>query len=99
MVTARDIAMDADLFRRAYPGWPHPAPMTTTYPAPQGGTMATSPSTPATAPCGHPVSKVDESGECHGTDPETGEPCWGIFSELAPGGQAGAPAADAAGDR
>lgn len=35
MATARDILMDADAFRRAYPGWPHPAPekgfpMTTT---------------------------------------------------------------------
>ena len=38
--------------------------------------------TAAKAPCGHPVADVDESGECHGTDQESGEPCWGIFDEL-----------------
>lgn len=31
------------------------------------------------APCGHPVSDLGEQGECHGTDPFTGEPCQGIF--------------------
>jgi hypothetical protein len=25
-LTVRDIVMDADLFRRAYPNWPHPEP-------------------------------------------------------------------------
>lgn len=41
--------------------------------------------TTTTAPCGHPVTEVDEFGECHGTGPDSGEPCWGIFDELAKG--------------
>lgn len=40
-MTVRDILMDADAFRRAYPSWPHPEsekglPMASTNPTPQG---------------------------------------------------------------